>query len=50
MNMNTHGMQQGSRVNVDSLSLQRAMIIKKAQESVQASHQRMRHRVRNARV
>ena len=44
MNTKTHGMQHGSHVNVDSLSLQRETIIKKAQESVRASHQRMRNR------
>jgi len=46
MNTKTHGMQHGSHVNADSISLplQRETIIKKAQESVRASHQRMRSR------
>ena len=44
MNTKTHGMQHGAHVNADSLSLQREAIIKKAQESVRASHHRMRSR------
>lgn len=49
MNM-TYRMQHGSRIDTDSLSLQRETIIKKAQENVRASHQRMQRRVRNSRV
>jgi len=46
MNTKTHGVPHGSHVNADSLSLplQRETIIKKAQESVRVSHQRMRSR------
>jgi hypothetical protein len=54
MNTKTHGTQHGSHVSAGLLSLpvQRETIIKKAQESVRASHQRMRSRchVRGARV
>ena len=52
MNSKTHGMQHSSHLNTDSLSPQRETIIKKAQESVRASHQRMRNRChgRSARV
>ncbi|MDR2208392.1 MAG: hypothetical protein LBE22_05415 [Azoarcus sp.] len=44
MSTKTHGKQHGAGVNADSLSLQREAIIKKAQENVRASHQRMRTR------
>jgi len=44
MNTKTHGMQHGAHASADSLSLQRETIIRKAQESVRASHQRMRNR------
>jgi len=46
MNTKTHGMQHSSHANASSLSLlpQRETIIKKARESVRASHQRMRSR------
>jgi hypothetical protein len=49
MNTKTHGKQHSVRVSADSLStpLQREAIIKKAQESVRASHQRMRCRCRS---
>jgi hypothetical protein len=50
MNAKAPNAQHDSRTNVDALSHRRAMIIKKAQESVQASHQRMLSRVRKARV
>lgn len=50
MNTKVHSKQNGSQLNVDTLSLQREIIIKKAQESVRASHQRMRNRARHARV
>jgi len=43
MNTQTHGIRQGA--NLDSLLIQRAIIIKKAQENVRASHQRMRNRL-----
>jgi hypothetical protein len=46
MNTKTHGTQHSTRVGADSLS-QREAIIKKAQESVRASHQRMRSRTRS---
>ncbi len=44
MNAKTHGMQHDAHVTTDSLSIQRETIIRKAQESVRASHQRMRNR------
>ena len=47
MNTKVHSKQNGSQLSVDTLSLQRESIIKKAQESVRASHQRMRNRVRH---
>jgi hypothetical protein len=47
MNTQSHGIQHG--VNLDSLLVQRAIIIKKAQENVRASHQRMRSRVHGSR-
>jgi hypothetical protein len=52
MNTKTHGTQHASHLSAGSLSLQREAIIKKAQESVRASHQRMRSRChgRGARV
>ena len=50
MNAKATASQHDSRSNVDVLSHRRAMIIKKAQERVQASHQRMRSRIRKTRV
>ncbi|MDR2014682.1 MAG: hypothetical protein LBP99_03540 [Azoarcus sp.] len=46
MNTKTHGIQRNAHVSADSctLPLQREAIIRKAQESVRASHQRMRSR------
>ena len=44
MNTKTHKMQHGAHVNAGSLPLQREIVIKKAQENVRASHQRMRSR------
>ena len=45
MNTTTHSIQFGSLVGIESLMQQRASIIKKAQETVRASHERMRSRV-----
>lgn len=51
MNTKVHNKQHSTQLNADTLSLQRETIIKKAQESVRASHQRMRNRARrHARV
>jgi hypothetical protein len=50
MNAKALGTQIDNRANVDQLSRHRAMIIKKARENVQASHQRMRSRIRKSRV
>jgi hypothetical protein len=50
MNMKTFGSQLDNRANADAPSHRRAQLIKKAQESVRASHQRMRSRLRKTRV
>ncbi|GHU02093.1 hypothetical protein FACS1894154_12000 [Betaproteobacteria bacterium] len=50
MNAKANSVQHDSRSNLDAISHRRAMIIKKAQERVQASHQRMRSRIRKTRV
>jgi hypothetical protein len=50
MDMKTFGSQPDNRANVDAGSHHRAQLIKKAQESVRASHQRMRSRIRKSRV
>jgi hypothetical protein len=50
MNAKATGAQHDNRSNVDALSHRRAMLIKKAQERVQASHQRMRSRIHKTRV
>jgi hypothetical protein len=39
-----------SRFNMDALAQLRAMIIKRAQENVRLSHQRMRARIRQSRT
>jgi hypothetical protein len=46
METRTHGIQHSTHIGADSLS-RREAIIKKAQESVRASHQRMRSRSRS---
>jgi hypothetical protein len=46
MNTETFGTLQGKHNNLDALAHRRAMIIKKARESVRLSHQRMHSRAR----
>ncbi|MDR3214041.1 MAG: hypothetical protein LBT71_09050 [Azoarcus sp.] len=48
--LGTQGTLQGGYGNVDVLAHRRAMIIKKAQESVRQSHQRMRSRTHKFRI
>ncbi|MDR2881285.1 MAG: hypothetical protein LBV29_05240 [Azoarcus sp.] len=48
MNTKPHGLQHSVQVNANSLSFEREVIIKKAQENVRASHQRMRSRRRHS--
>jgi hypothetical protein len=50
MNSKTYGSQLETRTNADAHTNRRAQLIKKARESVQASHQRMHSRLRKTRV
>ncbi|MDR1661204.1 MAG: hypothetical protein LBR95_02075 [Azoarcus sp.] len=50
MNTETFRTSQSKHANPDALAHRRAMIIKKARESVRLSHQRMRSRARKFRV
>lgn len=50
MNTKTFGSQLENRSSADAHSPRRALLIKKARENVQASHQRMQSRLRKTRV